>query len=407
MVDNTSKPYNSIVYVTDTIGGVNYQGSGVMLSADEVLTATHVVFSTGIGTASNVKVSPGYSNGVAPFGIFAGVVTHYNQVNDSGDLISLADTGLDYAIIHLTTPVPGAVGTMSLGSDYTSGLATVSGYPAGVAGQVDQPEAISTYITYNILTGLGLGAGSSGGPVWTGGTSNPTVVGIVSSGSAGLNNGYFNKITSAERAVIQGWVASDEAGAGAPAVVGYVDAVTGAQGSVNLSATSGGPSYLQYQYIWTSSDRVALSTATSNVFLHGGPGQDSLQVTSGQNVLDGGAGSNFLTGGSGQDTFFTDARGTAVVWNTLRNFHATDAATLWGFVPGTSSYTWDTSMAGAVGSTGATLRANIVGGSGRSGDGIDASITFSGLSLAQAQSMVIVTGTQAAGSYLYIYNQGV
>ena len=407
MVDTTSKPYSSIVYITDTIGGSGFQASGVLLSPDEVLTATHVVFSTGIGTATNIKVSPGYSNGVAPFGTFSGVLTHYNQVNDAGDTITLSDTSRDYAIIHLTSPVPSAVGTMSLGADFTSGLATVSGYPAGFAAQVDQPEAISTYLTYNILTGLGLGSGSSGGPVWIGGASNPTVVGLVSSGSSRLNDGYFNKITSAERSVIQDWVAQDELGAGATAVVGYVDALTGSQGTAALSPTSGGPSYLQHEYIWTSSDGVALSTSAPNVFLHGGPGQDTLQVSSGQNVLDGGAGSNFMTGGSGQDTFFTDARAPGVVWNTLRNFHTGDAATLWGFVPGTSSYRWDSSSAGAAGSTGATLRANIVGGNGRSGDGIDASITFTGLSLAQAQNMIIVTGSQAAGPYLFIYNQGV
>ena len=407
MVDTTSKPYNSIVYITDTIGGLNFQGSGVLLSPDEVLTASHVVYSTGIGTATNVKVSPGYGNGVAPFGTFSGVVTHYNPVNDAGDFITLSDTSQDYAIIHLTSPVPSAVGTMSLGADFTNGLVTVSGYPAGVAAQVDRPEAISTYLTYNILSGLGVGPGSSGGPIWIGGTSNPTVVGLVSSGSPLLNDGYFNKITSAERSIIQGWVAQDEVGAGTPAVVGYVDALTGSQGVVGLSPTSGGPSYLQHEYIWTSSDGVALSTSAPSVFLHGGPGQDTLQVSSGQTVLDGGAGSNFMTGGSGQDTFFTDARAPGVVWNTLRNFHTGDAATLWGFVPGTSSFRWDTSSAGAVGSTGATLRANIVGGNGRSGDGIDASITFTGLSLAQAQSMVIVTGSQIAGPYLFIYNQGV
>ena len=190
--------------------------------------------------------------------------------------------------------------------------------------------------------------------------------------------------------------------------VGFVDGATGTASSGGLEAVAaGGPGYLQWQFINAGIDDLAVSTQAANVFLHSGNGNDALQVTSGTNVLDGGLGSNFLTGGSGTDTFFTDARAPGAVWNTLRNFHAGDAATLWGFTAGVSSYTFDPNPAGAPGSQGATLRANIVGGAGRTGTGVDASITFTGLSLAQAQGLQIVTGSNAAGNYLYIYNPGV
>ncbi len=111
-------------------------------------------------------------------------------------------------------------------------------------------------------------------------------------------------------------------------IVGWTDSTTRQSGVTAVNAPSGGPSYLQGQYIWTSSDRVNLLSNMPSVFLHGGNGQDVIQVTSGQNVLDGGAGSNFLTGGIGDDTFFTDARGTGPVCNTLRYFHVGDAAKL-------------------------------------------------------------------------------
>ena len=175
-------------------------------------------------------------------------------------------------------------------------------------------------------------------------------------------------------------------------------------------AGAGAPGYLDAQYIYAGSDGIALATAVPNVFLHSGSGNDALQVTSGSNVLDGGTGSNFLTGGaasSGTDTFFTDARGGPVVWNTIVNFHAGDAATLWGFTVGVSSYYWETASMGATGAQGATLRANIVGGAGRTGDGVDASITFAGMSVDQAKNLVVTTGRQPAGDYLYVYNQGV
>ena len=400
LVDTTKYPYSAIVRITVQIGGVGYQASGVLISPDEVLTASHVVWSTGVGTATDIVVTPGYASGAAPFGTYAGVLAHYNAINDANDMISQSDIPRDYALIHLASAT--SAGTMALGADFSSGSLTLSGYPGGIGGaQADQSATFST-TTYNVLTGPSLGAGSSGGPLWTGDSSGATVVGLVSAGSNG--QGYDVKITDAVRSQLLTWVAQDD---GFPAVVGYVDGKTGQQGSAPLNVATGGPSYLQWQYIWSGSDGVALSSSAPNIFLHGGAGQDSIQVASGQNVLDGGAGSNFLTGGSGTDTFFTDARGTAVVWNTLRNFHAGDAATLWGFNAAVSSYRWEVGVAGADGSTGATLRANIVGGTGRNGDGIDASITFAGLSVQQGKALQISTGTQAAGPYLFIYNAGV
>lgn len=191
-------------------------------------------------------------------------------------------------------------------------------------------------------------------------------------------------------------------------VLGVINSTRNSSSVFSMEAASaGGPGYLKWQYIYAGADAVTMSTQGEDVFLHSGSGTDALQVASGHNVLDGGTGSNFLTGGTGIDTFFTDARGTAVVWNTIRNYGAGDAATLWGFVNGVSSYRWEPAVAGASGFEGATLRANIVGGAGRSGDGIDASITFTGMSVAQAKGLQLVTGTQPAGSYLYIYNPGV
>jgi len=80
---------------------------------------------------------------------------------------------------------------------------------------------------------------------------------------------------------------------------------------------------------------------------------------------------------------------------------------LWGFDTKVSSFHWESSVTGAAGAQGATLRADIVGGAGRTGNGIDASITFAEMSVQQAQGLQIATGTQPGGSYLYLYNPGV
>ena len=242
------------------------------------------------------------------------------------------------------------------------------------------------------ITATGATVNAGGG---SGGTSGS------GTGNGGTSGGY---VGGASTVTIGGAVSYFGNG---PAV-GFIDGTTGAALSGGLAPIDpGGPSYLQWQFINAGTDDLAISTGAANVFIHTGSGNDAVQVTSGNNVLDGGLGSNFLTGGTGTDTFFTDARTPGVVWNTLRNFHAGDAATLFGFTAGVSSYRWEPDIAGAPGSMGATLRANIVGGTGRTGTGVDASITFTGLSVAQSKGLQIVTGTVGAGNYLYIYNPGV
>lgn len=400
MTDTTSYPYRTIVRITDQIGGMAYQFSGVLIAADEVLTASHAVWTTGVGVATNVRVTAGANGTSAPYGTVSGTVTHYNPINDSNDNIALSDIPNDYALIHLSAPLD--VGTMAIGTSLAAGPVVVSGYPGTAGGQqVNQVQQVTA--GSGVLLGQSIGAGSSGGPVWTNPFGSPEVDGLVSASSSS-GTGYFVPITIAVHNRLLDWLAADE---GLTKTVSYTVPSTGQTGAFAMDHASGGPNYLQWQYIWAGSQGVSMATAMPNSFLHGGAGDDAIVATSGRNVLDGGPGSNFLVGGTGADTFFTDARAAVVVWNTVVNFHAGDAATLWGFSTGVSSYRWDDLPAGASGSTGATLRANIVGGAGRTGNGIDASITFAGLTVAQGKQLQVSTGTQAAGPYLSLYNSGV
>ena len=195
-----------------------------------------------------------------------------------------------------------------------------------------------------------------------------------------------------------------------PHLLALRDGATGLESVVSMVPVGpGSPAYLRWQHLHDGGS-VAISSATPNVFIRTGGGDDAIQVTSGTNVLDGGTGSNFLVGGTGADggtdTFFTDARATnanggAPVWNTLVNFHAGDAATLWGFLPGVGSWRWD-GISGADGYVGATLRAD-TRGTGTA----DASITFAGLSVAQAQALQASTGSVGGQAYLFLQNPGV
>lgn len=186
----------------------------------------------------------------------------------------------------------------------------------------------------------------------------------------------------------------------------WADTTTHASGADDGTAYAGPVSYLQHEYGWSGQGGRAVTSSVANVFVHGGDGDDAIAASGGSNVLDGGLGSNFLVGALGDDrgtdTFFLDGRGQATTWDTLVNFHGGDAVTLWGFVSGTSSYTWSENE-GADGYKGATLHAETHG----AGTGVNASVTFAGLSVAEAQSKLgLSTGIAGGISYLYVQNHG-
>jgi len=186
------------------------------------------------------------------------------------------------------------------------------------------------------------------------------------------------------------------------APLAFTDQTLGASGTHSMDPIGpGAPDYLQWQYIESGGNTVAMLAGVPNVFIHAGSGPKAITVTSGRNVIDGGTGSAFLTGGSGDDTFFVDVRGGMTVWDTLQNFHAGDAVTVWGFQAGTSASRWD-GVDGAAGHQGATLRLDLAGTGAT-----DASVTFQGLTPDQAGGLQLQTGTIGGQSYLYVFNPGV
>ena len=194
--------------------------------------------------------------------------------------------------------------------------------------------------------------------------------------------------------------------AAAPAAVLFTDTTTGVSGTDPGTAYSGPVSYLQSQFLWNSTDGVAIAAQAGNLFLHGGAGNDAISAYAGSNVLDGGGGSNFLVGASGADggtdTFFIDERAADVTWSTLLNFHQGDALTIFGFTAGTSTLPF-TDGDGATGYTGATIHSEIKG----AGTGVNGSVTFVGYSVADVQSKFsVTTGSIGDTNYLYVFNHG-
>jgi V8-like Glu-specific endopeptidase len=210
VTDTTDAPWISICYITDVFNGREYQASGVLIAPDEVLTASHVLWSTQYGAATQVEVSPGANESGPTIGTVGALNLHYNQVNDSNGEITEGDSQRDYALIHLDTPL-GPLGTFGVTANYAGGQVNVTGYPGYLDGALDNAAenvALDPYVT--LLEGPSIGPGSSGGPVWTNGADGPQVVGVVSSaqGTVGTE-GYFAQITDAALSQINGWVRQD------------------------------------------------------------------------------------------------------------------------------------------------------------------------------------------------------
>ncbi len=191
--------------------------------------------------------------------------------------------------------------------------------------------------------------------------------------------------------------------AGAPPIVvrfQLTDTTTGVSSSAAGETYSGPVAGLQNQYIYLGANNLNITAMMPNSFIRGGPGMDAIDVSSagGANVLDGSTGSNFLVGGQGNDTFFVDDRAAAVdIWSTVVNFHAGDAATIFGVTSAGFALDYEDGQ-GAAGATGLTLHAIA------SGKPI-ASLTLAGYSKADLGNgrLGVSFGTEPNGdSYMYI-----
>ncbi len=154
---------------------------------------------------------------------------------------------------------------------------------------------------------------------------------------------------------------------------------------------SGPVSYLEYQYIGSNDGEVAVGSFT-NDFINLAGNDDAIDGGSGQDIIDGGTGSNFLTGGADTDNFYLDGRGGEVTWSTITDFDG-DIVNIWGWQDGVSQLLNSQDSSGAEGFKGATYHYDL-----DNNGVIDTSITFSGLSLAQAPTQ----STGIIGEFGYI-----
>jgi len=198
-ISNTSAyPYSALAYIISTFpDGARVQGSGVLIGANDVLTASHMVYSVDNGGAAvSVTVIPAYNSGIQPYGSFDGSYIHYHVLNNVGGLLDSKDITSDVAVVALSSPVGLRTGFFGLDPNFSAGQAYAAGYPGVQNGNLTVSSAYTTagsILNWNIDTGLFyISPGSSGGPIYELVNTIPYVVGVVSTGPWGAPIAHSN-----------------------------------------------------------------------------------------------------------------------------------------------------------------------------------------------------------------------
>ncbi len=225
-ITSTDWPWSAIVKLTVSFpSGDLFDGSGVMVGRNDVLTAAHLVYKRSEGGyANSVIVTPafeperGYESRYGSFharvqiadtnydhdanGVFfpAGMILPGN--NGPG----LVGSERDVALLALQTPLGDRTGWMAVDPDFKEGWANLSGYSNGGRLTNDTEwaqDAVSD--SYTSIRNFEADHGTSGGPVWHyDSLGRPAVVAIVSSGSNGHGRAAFDVATS--WASIRQWI---------------------------------------------------------------------------------------------------------------------------------------------------------------------------------------------------------
>lgn len=265
-------PYSAVCYLEVTFpNGVRVRGSGVVVGPNDVLTALHVVFSqTNGGLALAVRIVPGGDTlpQTSPLGEFTDVQRFASRVSNwdsNGDGLLFAEESQgDLALLGLSTRIGDVTGWLPLDAQRSSFSAQLLGYPSRGTGLMSatsfaQPDAN----TSNLIVGLGLGEGASGGPIVHTIDGEAHVAGTLSSGDGGLTTSrYAALFGNANLPWLQAAIAAND------------DLIT-ARTTLRLQG---------------GSDNDTLAGNPANDVLFGGGGRDCITGSGGSDLIDGGTG---------------------------------------------------------------------------------------------------------------------
>lgn len=329
-----SAPNTAIVKISatwDEIPGKVYNGSGVIVGRNDVLTAAHVVYDPRFGQADDIKITISYdtvgSTGPTYTARLGEGFSGFDPDGD-GNIAAYAPNGLggaeiDFAILGFNEAIGERHGMMWLEGGLWSSY-YVSGYPAPYGFQLTSEllpaRKYSGETSFNISP-YNINPGHSGGPLWAYDGTFGQVVGVVSTGAAaGSVDGVWLDLI--DKIQFNDYLLNE--GAKGRYIVGdnRANTFTGGAGGDQMSGDDGndvlnGGAGRDLLYGGTGADRVL-----------GGIGNDYLFGGSGDDTITGGAGKDVMAGGTGADDFdFNSAfsESTATLRDVIRDFaHAID-----------------------------------------------------------------------------------
>jgi Ca2+-binding RTX toxin-like protein len=304
-------PFDDVVYIEAYFNPTfSLQGSGAIIGAHSILTASHLVWDQDLGlAASQILAIPAYPAFDAPVG--GRYIIHYFQIDNAGDLISANQSQSDYAVIDYASDLS-RFGAFGIDTSYAGGTVHMTGYPATANGfQTDQVGDVSKNIFFNLLDYVSVtpSPGNSGGPLWvdegTPGNPQPYVVGVVSS------SGHAALLTLADLQTIEGWQRADADQFARDATGNVLQAQTG---QTDVEGSSGDDTVTG----WGGGDYLRGNSGDDSI--QGGAGFDDINGNKGDDTINGdqGVGSDWLVGGQNNDSITAHA-GENLLYGNLGN----------------------------------------------------------------------------------------
>ena len=293
--DTTAYPFSAVVQVRvdfDGDGAYDGWGTGAMISANDVLTAGHVLWDAEYGYARNIQVIPARDGNSVPFGTALGTAWHVPDAY----VATAGSTYYDIGVINLNSTIGSSTGSFALqgndNDDLAGTIVTTAGFPGDLSsngsvmvttgGDIDGAQGASRIYYDGALDSYG---GQSGSPLWVTVNGTPTIVGVHTTGGTLYNGG--TAVTDEFFDLIFGWTGGDitavSTGAGGTTVgTAAADTMVGSSGGDVLAGLDGGD------------------------LITGGAGDDVLYGNIGNDLLSGGTGADTLYGGQNDGSALAD-----------------------------------------------------------------------------------------------------
>ena len=200
--EHDTYPYSAVTYIESEFpNGKTSSGSGAVVGENDVLTASHIIYSPEDGgLADSITVYPGLDGYEQPYGSYDAASFNYYEVD--GDGYSSQDESEDeWAVLGFDKDFGNQTGWFGLDPNASSGTYNLTGYPG--AYQTDEGLRMTNdngtvtkdnlYFVYN-YNSIDSNPGNSGGPLWHQKDDGPYIIGFSATSiwATDITSGYSN-----------------------------------------------------------------------------------------------------------------------------------------------------------------------------------------------------------------------